>query len=63
MNNKENNEIKFDFGERLKFIAWMEFDGVRAINTTFAGGDGELTIHKVGQDGSITSYTNTNINN
>ena len=39
LNNLEKNEIKFDFGERLINIAWMELDGVRAINTTFAGGD------------------------
>ena len=51
MNNSENNEIKVDFGERLKFIAWMEFKGVRAFNTTYAGGDS--IIVKGGKHASV----------
>ena len=43
MNNDENNEIKIDFGERLKLVAWIRFDGVTAYNTTYAGGK-ELKI-------------------
>ena len=58
----ENNELRFEFSDRLKFIAWIEYKGIRAVNTAYAGGDVELLIHKVGSDGSIISYTNTSIN-
>ena len=61
MNNNESSEIKFDFGECLKRVAWIEFNGIRAINTTCAGGDGDLIICKIGTDGTITNYTETSI--
>ena len=58
MNNNENNEIKFDFGERLKDVAWIEYNGIRAINTACNEGDGDLLICKAGPDGNITSNNN-----
>ena len=32
----ENSEISFEFSEKLKFIAWIEYKGIRAVNTAYA---------------------------
>ena len=46
LDNIEKSEIKFDFHERLKNVAWIEFDGIRAYNTAYAGGE-ELRIVRI----------------
>ena len=59
---KENyHEYHLDFGNKLKRMAWMEYDGIRVYNTAFDATSftGELTIATFSKDNSV-SYSKSN---